>query len=86
MAACLHKMAKIAIMDLFGNNGKKQQSQSAFFGNQYYRVIFLSCHLCYAEGTLQNQTCYKTRQLEQGWNKVLNNLNLRTSYKEIFKQ
>jgi hypothetical protein len=28
-------------MDLFGNNGKKQQSQSAFFGRWYYRVIFL---------------------------------------------
>jgi hypothetical protein len=32
-------------MDLFGNNGKKQQSQSAFFGRRHYRVIFLSCHL-----------------------------------------
>jgi hypothetical protein len=42
---CLHKMAKIAITDLFGNNGKKQQLQSAFFGRRYYRVIFLSCHL-----------------------------------------
>jgi hypothetical protein len=29
----------------FGNNGKKQQSQSAFFGSRYYRVIFLLCHL-----------------------------------------
>jgi hypothetical protein len=38
---------------------------------------------CNAEGTLQNQTCYKTRQLEQGWKEVLNNLNLRTSYKGI---
>ncbi len=42
---CLHKMAKMAIMDLFGNNGKKQQSQPAFFGRRYYRVIFLWCHL-----------------------------------------
>jgi hypothetical protein len=42
---CLHKMANIAIMDLFGNNGKKQQSQPAFFGRRYYRVIFLSYHL-----------------------------------------
>ena len=29
----------------FGNNGKKQQSQSAFFGRRYCRVIFLSGHL-----------------------------------------
>ena len=28
------------------------------------------------EGTLQNQTWYKTRQLEKGWNEGLNNLNL----------
>jgi hypothetical protein len=48
MATCLHKMTNMAIMakmDLFGNNGKKQQSQRAFFGRRYYRVIFLSCHL-----------------------------------------